>query len=55
MDEVRKERVRAFVKQSQYEVLKHLNSVAADLWEKKIIKKSHLFAALENWISIGYK
>jgi hypothetical protein len=25
------------------------------LWEKKIIKKSHLFSALENWISIGYK
>jgi hypothetical protein len=50
-----KERVRAYVKSSQYAVLTHLNTVAPELWENKVIKKSHLFAALENWISIGYK
>ena len=55
MDESKKDRVRALIKYSQYEVLKHLNSVAAELWEKKIIKKNHLFAALENWINLGYK
>lgn len=46
MDQAKKDRVRGLMKYSQYEVLKHLNSVAGELWQKKIIKKSHLFAAL---------
>lgn len=55
MDETQKDRVRHLLKYGQYRVLTYLNTVAAELWEKKIVKKKHLFAALENWISMGYR
>ena len=46
MDETQKDRVRHLLKYGQYRVLTYMNTVAAELWEKKIVKKKHLFAAL---------
>jgi hypothetical protein len=54
MDEIKKDRVRNLLKYGQYRVLTYLNTVAAELWDKKIVKKRHLFSALENWINMGY-
>jgi hypothetical protein len=54
MDESKKGIVRSYLKYSQYTVLRHLNEVSRDLWEKNAVKKGSLFMALKNWLDVGF-